>query len=192
MTYRTAYLSERLKDQVTEDAFQGALDPARATGYLTAHGGHLDVRIINGEYYLCRGGTTWVKTGRSMTSVIPLGPTQEVVAELNADPSVLLTKFRTLGNVTQSGRSGSGADAVDTYTFSYPVTADESRAAHTIAGTVTVGVDSGMIRSVVQDTTLTGANPEIADREPVSFRTTVELSDYNTPVTVEQPQVSGG
>jgi hypothetical protein len=167
--------------------YVGAFDPVSHTGYLRGTDFHLELRIIGGDYYVLRDG--WRKVGRSLSEAIGLvGPRgSSCVDALTVDPDELLDTLRNLGEVRHVRRSGGGAQAVDTYSFAYRMAGDDSVAAHTVSGTVQVRADSNLITRVAQETTLTGASPEIADRDPVTFRMVAELFDHGTRVDVQRP-----
>jgi hypothetical protein len=108
-------------------------------------------------------------------------------AGISADPTALFTTLKSLGQVTLTGRTGTGAGGLEIFTFSYKVAADQSTAAHIVSGTVKVHSSTHLVAAVDQRTTIVGAHPEIADGEPTHLHSLIEFSDYGTPVKVVAP-----
>jgi hypothetical protein len=105
----------------------------------------------------------------------------------SADPAVLLDIVRQLGSVTFVGKNGSGAKALDTYKFSYGIAGDGSVKSHQLTGTIAVHHQSNLIAEITMQTTVTGANPRIADSGQFTFKTLLAFSDYGVPVSVQAP-----
>ncbi|GAA2712813.1 hypothetical protein [Actinoplanes palleronii] len=203
ITVTRSYETGRLKGYTESSEYQGAFDAGADRGYLrigpTMVRGKavgtpvpIEVRIIGDDVFLGRPDTNvWKRQVKRSDLAAVLGTatpaTSSLVNDLTVDPRVLLETLRTLGSTTPAGRSGSGSAAVDTYTFSYPVAADASTAAHQVTGVVEVGVDSQLLARIVQETTTTGANPSVADRQPLSWRTVITFADYGTAVQVDRP-----
>ncbi|MEV0659952.1 hypothetical protein ACIBI3_03265 [Actinomadura luteofluorescens] len=177
-------LSSRGRRQTVE-TYQGAFDAPNRRGYLRGPGSvPMEQRFIGDERYVQRG-KTWRKIDHGLNGLTrgTTGP-----QELTADPGRMLRMLTTFGTVTPQGRSGSGAAAVQTYAFSHAAHPSEGSPAGTrITGTVTIGVATRKIQKIVQTTVITGADPEIADRDPVRFTSVTEFSDYGTPVRVARP-----
>jgi hypothetical protein len=193
----------RLKGYSVSEEYAGAFDAAADRGYLRIGPSRVrgrvvgtpvpvELRIIGEDVYLGRTDTnTWRRRIPRSDLAEALGTanpaTTSILADLTVDPRGLLDQLRHLGGITPAGRTGSGSTAADVYTFSYPVKADASTAAHRVTGTVKIGVDSHLVVGVTQQTTTTGANPAIADASPLTWRTVIEFSDYGIPVHVERP-----
>jgi hypothetical protein len=104
----------------------------------------------------------------------------------SASPGPLLKELREAGDVTHEGRSGSGADAVDTYRFSYAFTrvtySERPDNQGTRSGTVQVSVSTHRIVAVRYRTKY--------DARRTEFTTDLRLFDFGTPVEVEAPTVT--
>ncbi|KUL41943.1 hypothetical protein [Actinoplanes awajinensis] len=203
ITVTRSYETGRLKGYTESSEYQGAFDAGADRGYLrigpTRVRGKavgtpvpIEVRIIGDDVFVGRPDTNvWKRQVKRSDLAVVLGTatpaTSSLVNDLTVDPRVLLETLRTLGSTTPAGRSGSGSAAVDTYTFSYPVAADASTAEHQVTGVVEVGADSQLLARIVQETTTTGADPSVADRQPLSWRTVITFADYGTAVQVDRP-----
>ncbi|WP_339155900.1 hypothetical protein [Actinomadura luteofluorescens] len=169
----------------TVETYQGAFDAPKRRGYLRGPGSApMEQRFIGDDRYV-RRGSTWRKIDHGLNG-LTRGTTGPL--ELTADPGRMLRMLTTFGTVTPQGRSGSGAAAVQTYAFSHAARPSEGSPAGTrITGTVTIGIATHKIQKIVQTTVITGADFEIADRDPVRFTSVTEFSDYGTPVRVTRP-----
>src|SRR5258708_4675267 len=105
----------------------------------------------------------------------------------SADPAVLLAAVRRLGTVKFAGKTGSGARALDTYNFRYNIAGDASLKPHRPTGTIVVHDQSNLIAAITMQTSVTGANPQIADGGRLTFKTVMTFSDYGVPVSVQAP-----
>jgi len=153
--------------------------------------GFTEVRLIGDKYYyrFSGSGETWF-TGRGtlvQALVLNGGRAWAPTDGASADPAVLLAVARRLGTVTFVGKSGSGDKALDTYTFSYGIAGDGSVKPHQLTGTITVHDQSNLIDEITMQTTVTGANPQIADSGQLTFKTVLAFSDYGVPVRVQAP-----
>jgi hypothetical protein len=172
-------ISDGHSQDVTE-RYTGAYDPASRKGVLD----HVDgkgprIRIDGDRYYVWRG--EWRYVGKTLSDAIGIVGVRAAVGmnELTVDPASLFNKLRGLGTVANAGRSA----GVDTYTYTFGVkgVATQGEPADvTVAGTAQVDVGSNRLTSVTEQTTFAGPNPGIADRNPVTFRTVVQFSDYGT------------
>jgi hypothetical protein len=165
----------------TTEEYAGAFDPRTSRGYLTGMDGNVQIRIIDGEFYVLRNG--WRNMGRSLSQAIGIiGARGSTGADaLTADPHTLLARLRDLGTVRHAGREGS----VDAYTFEYQAPADPAVVADRVTGRVEVDAASKLIVRVTQETTLRGAQPGVADRDAIRFRTVLTLSDHGLTVNVD-------
>lgn len=91
------------------------------------------------------------------------------------------------GSITFMGRTGIGARALDTYHFSYEIAGDGSVRPHQLTGTIVMHDRSNLIAAITMQTTVTGADPQLADSEPLTFTTVMTFSDYGLPVSVQAP-----
>jgi hypothetical protein len=152
---------------------------------------YAQVRIVGGNYYVrfSGGGEPW-RTGQGtlvQALVLNGGRAWAPTDGASADPAVLLSAAHHLGNVTLAGKSGSGAHALETYTFSYDIAGDGSVKPHRLTGTITVHDQTNLIAEITMQTTVTGANPQIADSGRMTFKTVMTFSDYGVPVSVQAP-----
>lgn len=175
--------------------YSGVYDPAKKTGSGTlrpsAQPGTkpLSVRLIGNTFHIGNDRGAWRKQTGSLVDALVLdggrrwGPTDGA----SADPQALFRTLKGLGRIRDAGRTRSGANALDRYTYSYTIPGDDSVAEHTLEGTVQVHHDSNLIAKITQRTTVVGAHPEIADADPLTFSTTIAFSDYGVPVEVQAP-----
>jgi hypothetical protein len=153
--------------------------------------GYTEVRLIGNNYYdrSSGGDEQWITGQGTIVQALVLdggrawGPTDGA----SADPAVLLAVARQLGSVTFVGKSGSGAKALDIYEFSYRIAGDGSVKSHQLTGTIAVHDQSNLIAEITMQTTVTGANPQIADSGQLTFKTVLAFSDYGVPVSVQAP-----
>jgi hypothetical protein len=153
--------------------------------------GRTQVRIVGGHYYtrFSGNGEPWY-TGRGtvvQALVLNGGRAWAPTDGASADPAVLLAAVRRLGSVTFVGKSGSGAQALDTYDFRYNIAGDASVKPHRLTGTIVVHDQSNLIATITMQTSVTGANPKIADGGRMTFTTVMTFSDYGVPVSVQAP-----
>jgi hypothetical protein len=104
----------------------------------------------------------------------------------SADPAVLLATVRHLGQVRLTGRSGSGAQALDTCQFSYQIAGDDSVQPHQLSGTIVVHHQSNLTASITMQTTVISADPQIEGGQS-TFQTVLTFSDYGVVVSVRPP-----
>jgi hypothetical protein len=164
---------------------EGAYDPAGPTGYLRDTGSDqsaIEQRVIEGDWYTGTGiegqPLSWRKMPAGFT-----GFALQSGTDLTVDPSELLQTYANLGTVTHTGRSGSGAAAVDTYSFSY---AAPDQYNGPMSGTVEVGVNSGMIKKIIWRSQVV-PRPEDGNMPAWWYTKTVEFADYGIEVHVERP-----
>ena len=152
--------------------------------------GYMQVRIVGDNYYIrFSSGERW-RTGRGtlvQALVLNGGRAWAPTDGASADPAVLLAAARHLGTVIFVGKSGSSIQALDTYRFSYDIAGDDSVKPHQLTGTITVHDRSNLIAEITMQTTVTGANPQIADGGQTTFKTVMAFSDYGVPVSVQVP-----
>jgi len=153
--------------------------------------GRIQVRIVGGNYYtrFSGNGEPWF-TGRGtlvQALVLNGGRAWAPTDGASADPAVLLAAVRRLGSVKFAGKSGSGARALDTYTFRYNIAGDASVKPHRLTGTIVVHDQSNLIAKITMQTSVTGASPQIADGGRLTFKTVMTFSDYGVPVSVQAP-----
>jgi hypothetical protein len=153
--------------------------------------GFTEVRLIGDKYYYRSSGSgePWITGQGTLVQALVLngGRAWAPTEGASADPAVLLAVARQLGSVTFAGKSGRGARALDTYRFSYGIAGDGSVKPHQLTGTITVHDQSNLIDEITMQTTVTGANPQIADSGQLTFKTTLAFSDYGVPVSVQAP-----
>ena len=152
--------------------------------------GSMQVRIVGHKYYVQPGnGQRWYSGRGSLLQALVLngGRAWAPTEGASADPAILLAVVRQLGTVTFVGSSGSGASELDTYDFSYDITGDSSVKPHQLTGTIEVHGQSNLIAEISMETTVTGANPQVADGDLTTFKTDMTFSDYGVPVSVQVP-----
>jgi len=169
------------------DRYTGAYDGRGRVGYLRFNKAPLQVVVVGDDLYV-------VETGQKYPRAHFTGPVSRALAidtatvgpafdDLSVDPKVLFANLQRLGGAQYVGRSG----GLDTYRFRFQVPGDDRMAAHTISGSIAVHVDSGLLARVAQETTVVGADPTLADREPLTFRTVMTFSHYGIAVHVTRP-----
>ncbi len=153
--------------------------------------GSMQVRFIGDNYYTQFSGTgePWYAGRGTLVQALVLngGRAWAPTDGASADPAVLLAAVRHLGSITLVGKSGSGAQALDTYNFSYDIAGDSSVKPHLLTGTIVVHDQSNLIAEITMQTTVTGANPQIADAGWTTFKTVMTFSDYGVAVSVQVP-----
>lgn len=185
--------TSRPQDQTSVYAdYTGVYDPKTSMGSgVNKGGGDTQVRLIDGRYYtrFPGAGEPWFTRQGTLVQALVLngGRAWAPTDGASADPAVLLTALRRLGSVTLVGKSGAGAQALDTYDFSYDIAGDGSVKPHQLTGTIVVRDQSNLIAKITMRTTVTGANPQIADGGQMTFTTVMTFSDYGLPVSVQAP-----
>ncbi|GIF22957.1 hypothetical protein BJ973_000685 [Actinoplanes tereljensis] len=203
MTLTRSYETGRLAGYTESEEYTGAFDAAADRGYLRIGPNRVrgeivgtpvpvEMRIIGDDVYVGRPDIdAWKRPIQRSELAVLLGTanpaTSSILRNLTVDPVVLLDMLRHLGSITPAGRTGSGNTAVDAYTFAYDVAPDASTAAHQVTGGVEIGVESHLLARITQQTTTTGANPAVADGQPLTWRTAIEFSGYGTAVPVTKP-----
>ncbi|HET9658014.1 MAG TPA: hypothetical protein VFP72_21860 [Kineosporiaceae bacterium] len=189
------------------DDFTGVYDPTRRIGAGVNHhhlsfpdnpsrerGGtwDMELRFIGDTMYTqprlpgVKKTLPWMKDRGSFRDAVSIaGGAPEWGPWDGASPGgdSLLTSLKTRGSVTLTGTQGTGASAVDTYTFSYDRPDDGAFAAEHVTGTVDVHHDSGLIARFTVQTTAAGHIEQVTIRWTI----TVTLSDYGLPVNVVPP-----
>jgi len=162
-----------------ESTSEGAFDPAGPTGYLRGAIGTLsmDERVVDGVWYV---GTKpegqdmfWVKEKPGFA-----GFALQQGTELTSDPGALLKAFTSLGTVTDTGRRGSGDNAVDTHAFTFQRAGD----LEPTTGTVEVGVGPGKVRKI----SWRARGNDSPNYKPW-YTVTIAFSNYGTEVKVDRP-----
>lgn len=159
-------------------------------------GGYEQLRLIGNTYYtrysagrrLSFAGK-WASGRGSLAQALNLdgGQGWEPTNGGSADPAVLLATVRRLGQARLTGRSGRGAQALDTYQFRYQISGDASAKPHLLTGTIVAHHQSNLIARITMQTTVTGAHPKIGDSGQLVFRTVLTFSDYGVTVSVRPP-----
>jgi hypothetical protein len=153
--------------------------------------GYMQVRIVGDNYYTRFSGNNepWRTAPGTLVQALVLngGRAWAPTDGASADPAVLLAAVRQLGSVTFVGQSGSGAQALDVYKFSYDIAGDGSVEAHQLTGTITVHDQSNLIAEITMQTTVTGASSQVAEAGSTTFTTVMTFSDYGVLVRVQAP-----
>lgn len=164
--------------------YTGAVDPDTDRAFLNGEDGGFHYRFTDGEEYVDRNGWRRGDMGTGPRGTLPVGQL------LTRDPKDLLDQLRSLGTVTRS--AGAGGD--ESYTFSYvsvtsPYTGEPAEHAGDVPTTVTGSVElvGGRYRSITLQCTITGPEPETADRIPITRKLAIAFTDAGAPVTVERP-----
>lgn len=151
----------------------------------------LAVRLVGDNYYLAMGNHGWVGRKGALVDALLLNGGRDwgPANGSSADPAVLLAAARHLGSVKFLGKSGAGAQAVDTYSYSYLIPGDGSTLPHALTGTIVVHDRSNLVAEITMRTDLTGtaAAQKIADPGVYLFSTVMTFSDYGVPVSVTAP-----
>jgi hypothetical protein len=149
--------------------------------------GHMQVRIIGHHYYTRFSGKhqPWMTGPGTLVQALVLngGRAWSPTNGASADPAVLLAAVRDLGSVKFAGKSGTGAQAVDTYDFKYHIAGDGSVKSHELNGTIVVHDRSNLIAKIIMKTRVTTAQPQLGDGGWLTFRTVMTFSDYGVPVS---------
>jgi hypothetical protein len=180
----------------TRADYTGVYDPAAQVGQgrrrLATTAGEPQfqpLRFVADTFYT-QDGRRWQKQQGTLVDALALdggrrwGPWDGS----SADFRVLLTTLKARGTVRLATRTGTGSAQVDSYAFDYTVAGDNSVAAHRMNGTIKVHHESNLIAGITEQTTVVGANPKIADGDPLTFSTTISFWDYGTPVRVTAPR----
>lgn len=153
--------------------------------------GYIQVRIVGDSYYtrFSGNGEPWYMGRGTLVQALVLngGRAWAPTDGASADPAVLLATVRRLGSVKFVGTSGRGVRALDTYTFRYDIAGDASVKPHRLSGTIVVHDQSNLVAKITMQTSVTGANPQIADGGWTTFKTVMTFSDYGVPVSVQAP-----
>ncbi len=153
--------------------------------------GYVQVRIVGDNYYIRYSGKgePWYMGRGTLVQALVLngGRAWAPTDGASADPAVLLAAVRRLGTVQFAGKTGRGARALDTYSFRYNIAGDASLKPHRLTGTIVVHDQSNLIARITMQTSVTGANPQIADGGRMTFTTVMTFSDYGVPVSVQAP-----
>jgi hypothetical protein len=103
---------------------------------------------------------------------------------MSINPQEVLESIRTLGSATYRGRTGTGPQTTDTWTFGYTIERTANTAPLTVTGTVAVNVATGLITQVTTHDVVeeSGSLPFVTDSQ-------TEFSDFGTPVVVTAPSI---
>ncbi|MFG2045511.1 hypothetical protein [Dactylosporangium sp. NPDC048998] len=104
---------------------------------------------------------------------------------MSTDPREVLVSIRTLGTATYRGRTGTGSQTTDTWTFGYTTKRTAHQVPATVTGTVAVNVATGLITQVATHDVVEEAGPT-----PLVTDSETEFSDFGTPVVVTAPSSS--
>jgi hypothetical protein len=194
--------------------YTGGYDPAAGNGYLSGdkETGIWAQRIVGGVLYVQEGPDRWFQyshcgQGFYFDNLKSGDGGTLSSAGQSADPAQLLDLLRRSGNVTDLGRAGSGAKAVDRYGFDAAVpvalpgsaVCGEPRPASVttinVTGVAEVGVQSGKVASITYrepflESTITGDRSYTLHWQPSStsaIKITVQMTDYGVPVLVKAP-----
>lgn len=162
------------KSQKATIACHGALDPGAEVGWEKGTGSdRFEIRFIDGTQYVKAAGTPWRAEPRSPfdQSFTCLG----LIDRGYVDPAALVRSLRDKGQVEYTGRTGSGQDAVDAYTFTYSIKDGQL----TYSGVMQAGVATRHIVRVTFTVSGKGINN--------SFTTV--YSGFGEPVKVTAPEV---
>jgi hypothetical protein len=173
---------------VTQD---GGYDPVNEVGYIesrTAEGTYEERHIRHRCYLRDRVSEQWERHPEPCKEFDAFNLAAGQALGKGSDPKAMLEQLKSLGSVRYLGRNGTGASALDTYSFSYdgPMHAgvpNLGRPAVRFTGTVKIAVHDQLITEVRY--TRTAA----ADHKAVGAMTTVviRLDSFGTPVTVPVP-----
>ena len=155
-------------------ACHGALDPGAEVGWETGTGAdRFEVRFVDGTQYVKGSGKPWRAEPRSPfdQSFSCPGP----IAGNTVDPVAVVRWLREKGPVEYAGRTGTGPDAIDTYTFHYSIKAGQL----TYSGELEAGVAARHVQRVIM--TVAG--------EGFTVTHTIVYSGFGEPVQVTRPVV---
>jgi hypothetical protein len=180
----TVVLSDGSSSRETE---VGAFDPVREVGYLTVRGPfpHEERRIKDTCYLLedGHGDGLWQVLHAPCGEFDRTERTAGGQTGQSVNPQEVLAQLKTLGTVTYRGRTGSGAAAVDTYSYtSNAVLYGKFPVSYT--GQVKVGVTTKKVAEVSYTMTLRAPRPK--DRER-AVKIVISFADYGTAVDVAIP-----
>jgi hypothetical protein len=170
--------SYRVKVRVGANITEGAFDPATQTGYLNSaapgDGVVYQERLINGVRFVSSSGSRDVwKQYPDTHDRLAYDKALNSAASASAAPEALFEALTQAGAVIT--KSGAG--------FHFEVTIDGDLPV-TLVGDVTVGADNRIAAVAYEETLHFEKN---GHTEVSTESVTVELSEYGTPVTVEQP-----
>jgi hypothetical protein len=173
--------------QTRTSSTMGAFDPSSMHGYTKSSSGMTNAETIQiGDTCYARpaAGAPWLTVACPSTGT----PT---LAGLSQNPSAALKMLEADGQARNTGQSGSGSGAVDTWKFTITESPQASAgtvgAGYTVTGTASVGIHSGQVTAV--DYTL-ALDPESSGATlPAAAVTSVSItfSDYGAPVNVSAP-----
>jgi hypothetical protein len=167
----------------------GAYDPNGPKGY--ARYGKVEQVVVGKQGYLVpQDDAGWSKPFRTNGQGLGIGP--DDIGLLDPLATVDFVKqFATLkkaGQVKLTGTSGSGASAVERYSFRFtwePGDPDQPKAIP-VAGTIDVGVRSKLVATMTYDYTLT--YPEGPADARFDYTVRWDYSDYGVKVDVKLPK----
>jgi hypothetical protein len=193
-------------------SYTGAYDPVTRNGYLSGdkETGIWAQRIVGGQLYVQQGPDDWLQYGDCGRGFyfdnLKTGDGGTLSsAGLSANPTRLMDLLRPSGTVTELGRQGSGADAVDRFRFVAAVqvwppgaTRCGQPTAHagppvttTLTGVAEVGVHSGKVSAITYQEPMlepTGTGPHtFQPSSKYAIKIAIRMSDYGLPVAVKPP-----
>ena len=167
-------------------AWTGASDPGNGRYSLRADGGakfHEQRQIGDHCYLQVVPDASWTvldgQCGRGS-----LGTD----GSLRTDPVEVLHQLQADNAVTYTGRTGSGATALDNWTFSIPEPNAAPEFDYTYTGTVSVTVATNLVDTVVIRSSIIPKDPGALDLVRVDSLTTYTFRDYGAPVTIDVPE----
>ncbi|MEV4759810.1 hypothetical protein AB0J86_32595 [Micromonospora sp. NPDC049559] len=172
-------------------SYEGAFDPNGPKGYLRfrnppATG--LEQRLVGTDLYIHRL-SKWMKfENRSLEIdggyLLSTNPTSTV------NPASQLDALKSLGTVTALGASGSGAEAVERYAFSYDVKPSDADEPDRIpaSGVIEINAQSRLISKISYQTTYDFSR-HVTQHYVDKYTVTWVYSNYGAPVDVPVPPV---
>ncbi|MFI7540813.1 hypothetical protein [Actinoplanes sp. NPDC049599] len=155
-------------------ACHGAVDPGAGVGWEQGTGAdRYEIRFVNATQYVKPAGKPWRAEHRATLaqSMSCPGP----IAEFTVDPAAVVRSLKERGRVEYTGRTGSGQDAVDVYTYTYSV----KGGLLTYSGGIEAGVASRHVQKVTLNLSGDGANNNF----------TTLYSGFGEPVRVTVPKI---
>jgi hypothetical protein len=192
-------------------SYTGAYDPMARNGYLSGDKptGIWGQRIVSGVLYLQFGSDRWVQYGHCGPGFyfynLKTGDGGTLTrAGLSANPTLLLDLLRDSGNVTDLGRQGNGAKAVDRYQFVAAVQASPPGSTDcgepttstvyvtiNVVGVAEVSVQNGKVANITyQEPIIESAGNSPSTWQPSStyaVKIAIQMADYGLPVHVTAP-----
>ncbi|MER5332674.1 hypothetical protein [Micromonospora sp. NPDC002717] len=190
----TSEVVEKGRKWTDTDSYEGVFDPNGPTGEVrqrreNAQMEPAEERIVDGILYM-KKGDRWSNFGKESTFRAPNAyyiPFADPASTVT--PASQLEALKDVGTVTALGTSGSGASAVERYSFTYvakPKDADRPKQVPG-EGIIEIGVQSQKISKITLRTTSDyGIGPDFLDQGTLTW----EYSDYGLDVDVQAPEVN--